>query len=123
VSTPTPRPDASPAATTTTPWGTIRDALPAGFPVYRGAKPVEVDEPVSAAFSTDDAAGSVADALRAELQAAGYSTEAVSGPLEDGSSVIDSVGADPACRAQTTVSPTGTKTTITVLFGATCPWR
>ncbi len=56
------------------------------------------------------------------LAAAGYSTEALSGPSEDGSLVIDSVGTDPACRVQTRIRPLGGTTMITVLYGAACPW-
>ena len=117
-----PAPTDVPGSTTRTPahspgtfataWGTAWDALPPGFPVPAGAKQADpgdpADGPVSGAFVVDGAAG--------------YSTEATSGPLEDGSLVIDSVGPDPACRAQTRVRPLGGTTMITVLYGAACPW-
>jgi hypothetical protein len=107
-------------------WGAAWDALPPGFPVPAGARPADpgdpADGPVSGAFVVDGVTDDVAAQMQRRLGAAGYSTEAVSGPLEDGSLVIDSVGPDPACRVQTRVRPLGGTTMITVLFGAACPW-
>lgn len=107
-------------------WGTAWDALPAGFPVPAGATPADpgdpTDGPVSGAFVVDGAPKDVAGAMKAGLTAAGYSTEALTGPYEDGSLVIDSVGRDPDCRVQTRVRGLGGTTMITVLFGAACPW-
>jgi hypothetical protein len=107
-------------------WGAAWDALPPGFPVPAGATPADPgdpsDGPVSGAFVVDGAPDDVAEAVQNGLTAAGYSTEALSGPFEDGSLVIDSVGPDPACRVQTQVRPLGGTTMITVLFGAACPW-
>ena len=107
-------------------WGTAWDALPPGFPVPANAKPADPgdpsDGPVSGAFVVDGPPADVARAMQNGLGAAGYSTEALSGPLEDGSLVIDSVGLDPSCRVQTRVRPLGGTTMITVLFGAACPW-
>jgi len=107
-------------------WGAAWDALPPGFPVPPNAKPADpgdpADGPVSGAFVVGGAPGDVAKAMQNALGAAGYRTEALSGPLEDGSLVIDSVGRDPACRVQTRVRPLGGTTMITVLFGASCPW-
>jgi len=62
--------------------------------------------------------------MQSALAAAGYSTNTLSGPAEDGSLVIDSAGGggDPACRVQTRVRPLGGTTMITVLFAAACPW-
>jgi hypothetical protein len=107
-------------------WGAAWDALPPGFPVPAGAKPADpgdpADGPVSGAFVVDGAPADVARAMQSVLGAAGYGTEALSGPFEDGSLVIDSVGADPACRVQTRVRKLGGTTMITILFGASCPW-
>jgi len=107
-------------------WGAAWDALPPGFPVPAGAKPANpgdpADGPVSGAFLVDGTPDDVAGAMQDGLGAAGYSTEALSGPFEDGSLVIDSVGLDPACRVQTRVRGLGGMTMITVLFGASCPW-
>jgi hypothetical protein len=107
-------------------WGAAWDALPPGFPVPAGAKQADpgdpADGPASGAFVVDGTTDDVAAQMQRRLDAAGYSTEALSGPLEDGSLVIDSVGPDPACRVQTRVRPLGGTTMITVLFGAACPW-
>ena len=106
-------------------WGAAWDSLPPSFPVPAGAEPAEpgdpADGPVSGAFVIDGAPADVATAIQNGLTAAGYSTEALSGPLEDGSLVIDSVGADPVCRVQTRVRPLGATPMITVLYGASCP--
>lgn len=107
-------------------WGAAWDALPPGFPVPAGAKQADpgdpADGPASGAFVIDGAADDAVAQMQRQLGAAGYSTEALSGPFEDGSFVIDSVGPDPACRVQTRVRPLGGTTMITILFGAACPW-
>jgi hypothetical protein len=111
---------------TDTAWGRIWDALPANFPVYPGAVESEEPaggEPVSATFSITDAApDDIATALQSQLELATYSTEALSGPLEDGGFVIDSVG-EAGCRIETTVTPAGGLTLIAVRFGADCPFE
>jgi hypothetical protein len=119
-------PELPPVTQTDTAWGRIWDGLPEGFPVYPGAIESEEaggDEPVSATFSVADTApGEIATALQSQLELATYSTEALSGPLEDGGFVIDSVG-DAGCRIETTVTPAGGLTLITVRFGADCPFE
>jgi hypothetical protein len=115
-----------PVTQTDTAWGRIWDGLPAGFPVYPGAIESEEaggGEPVSAMFSVADAApDEIATALQSQLELATFSTEALSGPLEDGGFVIDSVG-DAGCRIETTVTPAGGLTLITVRYGADCPFE
>jgi hypothetical protein len=44
----------------------------------------------------------------------------VSGPLEDGSMTLDSVGPN-GCAAKTTIARTGGITLLTILYGAKCP--
>jgi hypothetical protein len=66
-------------------------------------------------------AKTVADWMRSKLELASYSTEALSGPLEDGSYVLDSTGPAPGCRVQVSIAPLGGLTTVTVLYGAGCP--
>jgi len=109
-----------------TAWGEAWDALPAGFPMPAGAAPADPGDPaagpVSGAFVVDLSAEDAVAAQQAGLAAAGYSTEALSGPAEDGALVIDSIGQDPACRVQTIVRPLGGTTMMTVLYGAACPW-
>ncbi len=109
-----------------TAWGTAWDALPPGFPVPSDAILADpgdpADGPVSAAFVVGRARDDVVKLMQSRLGAAGYSTEAISGPLEDGSVVVDSVGLDPACRVQTRIRGLSGTTMVTVLFGAACPW-
>jgi len=125
-------PSAEPPATdepavtqTDTEWGRIWDALPAGFPVYPDAVETEeagAGEPVSAAFSSPAAADEIATWLQSRLELATFSTVAFSGPFEDGSLVLDSVG-DGACRIETTVAPARSLTIITIRYGADCPFE
>jgi hypothetical protein len=109
-----------------TAWGKAWDALPPGFPVPPASTPADpgdpADGPVSGAFVIDISPDDAAALQQVGMAAAGYSTEALSGPAEDGSLVLDSIGTDPACRVQTTVRPLGGTTMITVLYGAACPW-
>jgi hypothetical protein len=78
---------------------------------------------VSATFSVPGTdAATVAQWLQAELEVATYSTEALSGPLEDGSFVLDSVG-EGECRIETTVAPAGDLTLVRVRYGAACPFE
>jgi hypothetical protein len=62
--------------------GTIWDAVPATFPVYDGAAAAEPDEPASLAYDVDVPAATVTTDLQAELETAGLSTVALSGPFE-----------------------------------------
>ena len=112
-----------PDGQTDTEWGRIWDQLPAGFPQYPGAT-VSGDasaEVVSGRFAVigGDPA-EIASWLQQELEMAAYSTEALSGPLEDGSFVLDSVG-EGECRIQTAVAPLGRITFVEVRYGAACP--
>lgn len=116
-------PDASaPVGQTDTEWGRIWDALPDGFPRYPGSIPTETRAgPVSAEFAVGADPESITTWLQASLEGAGYSTEALSGPLEDGSLVIESI-ADEGCRVETVVTPLSGTTHVTVRFGAACPF-
>jgi hypothetical protein len=118
--TPAPR-----AGTFETAWGLAWDALPPGFPVPIGAEPASPGDPaeglVSGAFVVERPPDEVVNLMEEALAAAGYSTEALGGPLEDGGFVLDSVGRDPACRVQTRARALGGTTMMTVLYGAACP--
>jgi hypothetical protein len=112
-----------PPTTTATEWGAIWDSLPATFPVYPGAEPVEpTTGPASATLVVPETVPAAIVWWQAGLEQAGYSTAAVSGPLEDGGMVIDATGSGD-CRIQVAVAPTGATTIATILFGADCPYR
>ena len=107
---------------TDTAWGRIWDALPAGFPRYPGAAPADDASAAPSSGRYAVAGGNpeeIAAWLQAAMEAAMFSTD-VSGPLEDGSFALDSVG-DGGCRIQTTIAPLGGMTFVTVLYGADCP--
>jgi hypothetical protein len=111
------------AGTTETDWGTIRDALPPGFPRYPGSTPTETGEgPATAVFDAPADVSTVTTWFQGALEGAGFSTLSLSGPSEDGSMEIESVGpATTQCRVRTTVAPLGGSTIVTVLYGAVCP--
>lgn len=109
---------------TDTDWGRIWDTLPTGFPSVPGA--TTADEaaagPTSAnlAVPGKDAKG-VATQLQAALTQAGFKTIGLSGPLENGGYVLDMTGSPAGCQLQVTATPTGSLTTVVVLYGAACP--
>ena len=78
--------------------------------------------PASAVFVAPQAdAADVATWFQGHLEEAAYSTYALSGPLEDGSYVIDSIGQDDDCRTEVTIAPLGGTISVTVRYGAGCP--
>jgi hypothetical protein len=108
---------------TDTAWGRIWDAVPAGFPRFPGSAPADdvSAAPSSARYAVNGSDPSVIAAwLQAGMETATFSTQDLSGPLEDGSLTLDSVG-DAGCRIQTTIAPLGGLTFVTVLYGADCP--
>lgn len=114
---------APPTGQTDTDWGRIWDELPEAFPVYPGATPADeaATEAVSGTFALDGAdPRSVAAWMQTELERGAYRTEALNGPFEDGSFVLDLVGATD-CRIQVAVAPLGGLTSVTVRYGAACP--
>lgn len=127
---PTPALTAAPSATaapsmpsqTATEWGPIWDALPPQFPIPAQAQPVDPDEAVSAAFDMREPADVVATRLQATLEGERLSTESMSGPLEDGSFVIESVDPSNGCRVQTIIAPLGDRTRLVFRYGADCPF-
>jgi hypothetical protein len=103
-------------------WGRIWDALPPGFPRPAGAVPSDNGDAVSGAFDLPEDVATASGVMQGALEAAGFRTVGVSGPLEDGSVVIDSTGPSPGCRVQTTIVRHGGVTMMTVLYGASCPF-
>lgn len=113
-----------PAGQTDTDWGRIWDTVPAGFPIYPGATPAEeaATDAVSATFALGGAdPRTIATWMQAELERATYRTEALNGPREDGSFVLESIGSAPDCRVEVAVAPLGGLVTVTVRYGAACP--
>jgi hypothetical protein len=112
------------AGQTDTDWGRIWDSLPAGFPNYPGSTPAEAaaSGPVSSVFAIQGVpAKTVVDWIRSRLEQATYRTEGLSGPLEDGSFVLDLTGSSPGCRVQVSIAPLGGLTTVMIRYGAACP--
>lgn len=112
------------AGQTDTDWGRIWDSLPAGFPTYPGSTPAEeaASGPASTVLAVEGVgAKTIADWMQSKLEQAPYSTEALSGPLEDGSYVLESTGSARDCRVQVSVAPLGALTTVTVRYGTGCP--
>jgi len=109
---------------TDTEWGRIWDNVPPGFPRYPGSSVADDTgpEPVSATYAIAGGGDpeQIASWMQAALETATFSTEALSGPLEDGSFVLDSVG-DGGCRIQVAIAPMGGLTFVTVRYGAACP--
>ena len=108
---------------TDTEWGRIWETVPANFPIYPGSTLSEeaATGPASATLVAEGAvAKEIAGWMDEQLQLDGYAIESSSGPLEDGSYVLEAER-DDGCRTQVTVAPRGSLTTITILYGASCP--
>ena len=120
----TPPPASEPPTQTDTEWGRIWDALPRSFPLPPNAVPTETGQgPASATLAVGASADQAAEQMQAGLKKAGYSIEALSGPSEDGSRVIDAVGSTPECRVQVRLTPLSGTTSMVVMFGAGCPFQ
>ncbi len=77
--------------------------------------------PASATLTVQgDVAADVTTWMAGQLKDKGYAVEGATTALEDGSFVLDASN-DPGCRVGVTVAPKGGITTITVLYGASCP--
>jgi hypothetical protein len=114
----------SAAGQTDTDWGRIWDTLPTGFPSVAGATTAAegATGPASANLAVPGTdAKSIATQMQASLTQAGYTTIGLSGPLENGGYVLDMRGSQTGCQVQVTATPTGSLTTVVVLYGAACP--
>ncbi len=119
-----PAPSPAGGSQTDTTWGRIWDNVPPGFPRYPGSSVADdtSPEPVSATYAIAGGGdpAQIASWMQAALETATFSTKALSGPLEDGSFVLDSVG-DGGCRIQVVIVPMGGLMFVTVRYGAACP--
>lgn len=114
---------ASGGTQTETGWGRIWDNVPTGFPRFPGSQVADpvAPEPVSGTYSVvNDDTAQIAGWMQNALETASFGTESLSGPLEDGGFVIESVG-EGECRIQTSVRPMGDLTFVIVRYGAACP--
>jgi hypothetical protein len=106
---------------TDTEFGRIWDALPPSFPIPAGAIVTDARDPVSGSFALGmdaaSATATIADALRAQ----GWSVD-VGSPLEDGSVVIDGGGATEGCAMEVRLTPLSGTVSMSVLYGAACPF-
>lgn len=125
--TPSGEPSVAPSAAggtqTETGWGRIWDDVPAGFPRFPTSTVADdiSPDPVSATYAVDnDDTAQIAGWMQNALETASLRTESLSGPLEDGGFVIESVG-EGECRIQTSVQPMGGLTFVIVRYGAACP--
>lgn len=131
---PSPAPTSTPSATpvhvdpteppqTETVYGRIWDALPDDFPTPPGARPAAIGEgPASAILDVPGDATEIVTTLQSLLEQRGLRTVGLSGPLEDGSVVIESAG-EGGCWVRSSVGPLGGTTIVTVWYGAACPFR
>ncbi|MGZ8528779.1 MAG: hypothetical protein ACXWWR_08285 [Candidatus Limnocylindrales bacterium] len=111
-----------PAGQTDTDWGRIWDELPEAFPTYAGGTPADdaSTEAVSGTVALEGVeARAVAAWMQTELERAAYRTEALNGPFEDGSYVLELIGPGD-CRIEVDVGPLGGLVTVSVRYGAAC---
>jgi hypothetical protein len=107
--------------TSTTEFGEIWDALPPSFPALAFAIPTTVQGPTSGAFAVGADVATASDTLAAALRASGWMVD-VGSPLEDGSVVLDATGPAPGCEARVQFTPLSGTVTMSVLYGAACPF-
>ena len=127
----TPSAEATPAASagaaedqTETEWGRIWDTPPGGFPVFPEATLSEeaATGPATAVYVVEGAKpAALATWYRDAFSTAGFFTDSLSGPFEDGGYILEASGDDPACRVSMTIAPLGGTVGLTLLYGAACP--
>jgi len=110
------------AGQTDTDWGRIWDTLPPSFPRFPGAKPSEPTGPASATVVIPSDVQTATSWMKAALDAGDWATT-IGGPLEDGGMALDSVGPADGCQVSTRIAKVGGVTIMTILYGASCPFR
>jgi hypothetical protein len=106
---------------TDTEFGRIWDALPPSFPIPSGAIVTDARGPVSGSYSLGMSTATATQAITDGLRARGWSID-VGSPLEDGSVVIDAAGADEGCVMEVRLTPLSGTVSMSVLYGAACPF-
>jgi hypothetical protein len=61
--------------------------------------------------------------MQTALAGAGFATESLEGPSEDGSYTLNVIGEDPDCAVQVRARPLSGTTNLVVMYGAACPWQ
>lgn len=108
--------------TTNTGFGKIFDALPPSFPKLPGAEPADTGSgPTSGSFAANLSVTDARKIIEVALIAQGW-TVAVGSPLEDGTVVLEAIGATPACKTEVRFTPTSGTVRMAVLYGASCPF-
>jgi hypothetical protein len=110
-----------PPTTTDTDFGRIWDALPPSFPSLPGAIPTTATGPVSGSFAVGMDVATASQTIAAALQGQGWTVD-VGSPLEDGTVVVDAGGAREGCAAQVRFTPLSGTVSMSVLYGADCPF-
>jgi hypothetical protein len=109
-------------STSATEFGTIWDALPPSFPTLPAQISVDPGEgATSGTFAVPTDVATASAAIRAGLEAQGWSVD-VGSPLEDGTVVLDATGPGTDCRTEVRFTPTSGTVTMSVLYGASCPF-
>jgi hypothetical protein len=115
-------PAAASVGQTDTEFGRIWDGLPPSFPRLPGSTPTDLPGAFSGAFAIPGEPEPAAEALRAALVGHGFRAE-VGTPLEDGTVVVDAGDATAACRIEARLTPRSGTVVMSVLYGASCPYR
>lgn len=108
---------------TDTAWGRIWDAVPDSFLMPTGAQPAADtgEGPASGRLVVAGDVAGIADGYVTRLGDGGWTVNK-DGPLED-TSIVVSATKDGGCKAQVTVKSIGDASTVTILYGANCPFE
>jgi hypothetical protein len=121
---PGPTPAMTLPAMTETAFGRVWDGVPPSWPTLPGQSESEVGSDASASLVVHGKPEDLARFLRNELVARGWRVD-VGSVLENGSVVVDAIGAAPGCKAQaqfTPNSPGSDDGGVLIYYGAACPF-
>ena len=106
-------------------FGEIWDALPASWPKFPGQSQSEIGSDASEMFVVKGDPAALAIQLRRTLEQRGGWTVDIGSALEDGTVVLEAIGAPEGCRVRARFSPNSPGDdlgTLLVYYGASCPW-